>query len=859
MDIKKIDNFLWRVKERNMMVRYMRNCLICVLFLSLLSLGISGFLEHECSAETTTHYPFAQYYIGGSGEGNYSSIQAALDNASENSSIYIYKGIYKENIHINKKTFIYGEDKERTIIDGNNTGNVITITTDDVQLSNLTVRNCGTNANDSIIYINSSNTTIDHVIIQKNHIGIYFLHSQNNTIIHNSVSYTNTDGIGILLENTTNSTIKNNVISKQKKDGIQLRFFSKNNIIVNNTIKDNERYGVYSYSNSTQNEIYHNTFRQKGISHAYDECQNTWDYGYPIGGNIWDDYEGTDMFYGPDQQLNGSDMIGDHTYRISPGNLTNDTYPIMDRTPSIIIDDDFLDIIAGWNTIRFRSIQTAITNVEPYAMLNIMGGMYYERLIIDKPLTIKGIENENVIINGDGKDSVVFINASQVHVKGLQIINSGNTTHDAGIFINGNSSIIEDNTINDNNIGILVHSSKNHIENNHIRQNKNKGIHISKGTDNQLFDNWIYYNDLQGIFIKGSLSSKTLIDFNHIHNNNGNGICLLNTSNQIIMKNNITSNNGNGILLSNQSYFNIFYKNNITSNLNNGISLEQVDNNTNTNTIDHNRIDLQIENGIFLFQSKNCTIKHNEIIENKIGIKTMDAKNNKIYLNNITSNQLFGLQLEDSTGNRIFNNNIKNKQGSMTTNAYDDGQNFWNGSYCIGGNHWDESSGNDAFHGPNQQRTGKDGIYDANYSFLYNTDHYPYVSPNGWEHRLIIESVTCGTCGMFPNRDFIQGLFINIINYGQQKTKTDFSIMVNGYHFNKSLGTMVKTFVEHHTLTIGSEDQIFISILTDGDIWKTKYLHMGFAEITINLDIFQWKGCAFVFRSFFLLLREEYQ
>jgi len=36
-----------------------------------------------------------------------------------------------------------------------------------------------------------------------------------------------------------------------------------------------------------------------------------WDNGYPSGGYYWSDYNGTDSYSGPYQDLTGSDGIGD--------------------------------------------------------------------------------------------------------------------------------------------------------------------------------------------------------------------------------------------------------------------------------------------------------------------------------------------------------------------------------------------------------------------------------------------------------------------------------------------------------------------------------------------------------------------
>ena len=57
-------------------------------------------------------------YVGGSGPNNYTSIQDAIDNASDGDTIYVYSGIYYENVVINKRINLIGEDRNGTIIDG---------------------------------------------------------------------------------------------------------------------------------------------------------------------------------------------------------------------------------------------------------------------------------------------------------------------------------------------------------------------------------------------------------------------------------------------------------------------------------------------------------------------------------------------------------------------------------------------------------------------------------------------------------------------------------------------------------------------------------------------------------------------
>ena len=55
-------------------------------------------------------------YVGGSGPNNYSTIQAAIDNATHGDTIYVYQGIYHEHIIVDKQLTLVGQNKNQTII-----------------------------------------------------------------------------------------------------------------------------------------------------------------------------------------------------------------------------------------------------------------------------------------------------------------------------------------------------------------------------------------------------------------------------------------------------------------------------------------------------------------------------------------------------------------------------------------------------------------------------------------------------------------------------------------------------------------------------------------------------------------------
>jgi len=123
-----------------------------------------------------------------------------------------------------------------------------------------------------------------------------------------------------------NSSFHDNEIYNNR---IGIRLFNAfDNEIYNNIIRNNSEYGInIELMNAQRNKIYHNNLIDN-TQNADDLHNNTWHNGYPSGGNYWSDYNGNDMYHGPNQDLLGSDGISDTPYYIAGGSNV-DSYPLM--------------------------------------------------------------------------------------------------------------------------------------------------------------------------------------------------------------------------------------------------------------------------------------------------------------------------------------------------------------------------------------------------------------------------------------------------------------------------------------------------------------------------------------------------
>ena len=277
-------------------------------FINITSIGRPITIEQNKSTNGKT------LYVGGTGPGNYSEIQEAIDNAENGDTIFVFIGDYGANIVIDKSISLIGEKREETIIQDGSDG--IFVLADKVTVTNFTISNCGGFWDKAGILVRSNDNTICYNNIVDNGVlnGIYVEHASFNNVYNNLIE--NCQYNGLKVSYSTYNNISGNFISDNNGMGMILHDSSKNNFFCN-TISRSYWGGLNIYENSNENLLYHNNLIENDIQNGYDICGNTW-YNFEAG-NYWDDYEGED---------NNGDGIGDTPYTIV-GNTTQDNYPLM--------------------------------------------------------------------------------------------------------------------------------------------------------------------------------------------------------------------------------------------------------------------------------------------------------------------------------------------------------------------------------------------------------------------------------------------------------------------------------------------------------------------------------------------------
>jgi len=182
-------------------------------------------------------------YVGGSGPGNYSKIQDAINDSSSGDTIYVFRGTYHEAITVNVWNLtIIGEGRDVTIIDANWTDAAVVIKKSCVSLRGFTI----TGKNNGI-YVQGELTTItisDNNFTQ-NYRGVEFQYDWDNynNVIENNIFYSNHCGIYFVSDLWFN-TIRNNTFINNF-NGMEI---SGNNIrILNNTFLNCQGSGISLY------------------------------------------------------------------------------------------------------------------------------------------------------------------------------------------------------------------------------------------------------------------------------------------------------------------------------------------------------------------------------------------------------------------------------------------------------------------------------------------------------------------------------------------------------------------------------------------------------------------------------------
>jgi thermitase len=680
-----------------------------------------------------------------------------------------------------------------------------------------TLMNCNISDNRESIYIyDSTECTITLNDIDAHGGGIYIVSCTNCTITQNVLVTTSIDG-GIHITDSSSNTISLNTITGKKGEGVFTVglwvYYSQANLITSNNITGHW-IGV-QVGGSYGNLFFHNDFIDNLQYWSFFESVNTWDNGYPSGGNYWSDYAGQDYYSGPYQNETGCDGIGDTPRIIDASNV--DHYPLLVPypCPNNVPEHDLS--VARWQhpkrldpgqlgvfkatvfnngrnnetgiSVQFFINETMVDSATidlleacasktvSFSWRSTATGRYkatcYVVPVPDENLTKKNVASSNVIVRFPitlhVPDDCSTIRAA------LASAGEGDTLSvDAGYYVENCIDVLTDNiTLSANGCVVLEGSGAGYV--------------LNVLANFVIIDGFTILNsDVYGVKMNGH--GNTLTNCNISHNREN--IYIYGSSGCTVVLNYVDSHSG-GMYVDGCTNCTITQNVLVTTSFNGGMHITD----SSSNTISLNTIIGKAFEG-YLYT---------------MGLWIVNSQTNLVTRNNITGHS-DGLEVGGSYGNVFFHNDFIDN-----FRYYSDASvNTWDNGYPSGGNYWSDYIGReDYYRGPDQNKPGRDFVADTPYTIdPDNIDHYPLMNP-----------------------------YTNIEISGSDKQKT---IVAEGYNLNVSIritnyGFQSETFkvtvraneVEIHTQTVTVEPKTTITMLFT---WETQGLYMGTYNVTAVAD-----------------------
>jgi nitrous oxidase accessory protein len=202
-------------------------------------------------------------YVGGTGLGNYTTIQEALDTITVGGTVYVYPGTYHENLTITTPVHLIGENTNTTIIDGDNTQYVVTLDAGNSTLSGFTIIHSKMKFPYAGIYVISDHNTITNNILTENFYGMQLGYDARENLLENNTIFRN-GRCGVYFNHASYNRLIGNIVFDNPVNGFGLYEFSNNNSIMDNTFSNNSETGV-NVRESYNNQVFNNTFIQNHV------------------------------------------------------------------------------------------------------------------------------------------------------------------------------------------------------------------------------------------------------------------------------------------------------------------------------------------------------------------------------------------------------------------------------------------------------------------------------------------------------------------------------------------------------------------------------------------------------------------
>ncbi|MFW3146333.1 MAG: right-handed parallel beta-helix repeat-containing protein [Thermoplasmatota archaeon] len=586
----------------------------------------------------------------------YTTIQGAINAASTGDVIRVYDGTYEEKITVGKSISIIGNGSAKTKIKGDGSGNLVTVTTSNVKIgqisistgttsgsyaavyagtgiSNLKIENCNfsTSYYGLRIYASSSSHSsrvkVQNCSFYNNYYHLYTYYNDYNLIRNNS--FILGDYYSIYYYYSMNGIIENNSFYENDY-GLRI-YYSNYNWVGNNTItKTEDSYGLDLYY-ANYNRVWNNTVDR--TLNSYGVYYYNSDYNYFEWNKVLN--SGTDGIY-----LSGSDynQIKNNTVQGSDEDAlyhSSGTY------------NNFWDNSFKGSGYYLTSTTTTYWSTNTYINNEVNG----RKLYVWYQVSNRAVSNAGqVLLHTCTNINVTNQNLSNASIGVVMVYSSGcwirnNTMNDNynGIYVYGSSSaayynnIIRNNTIRrtDSYGMYLYYMDRMKVEKNIISHTSSYGIYHYYSDYNEITDNVI--SDTGSYSLYYYYSTNSLIDGNEIMRTSNYGIYSYYSTDTRIWNNEIHNTSSYGLY--------IYASSSATAAPTN----LRVQNNTFTDTTSYS---------IYISYGKNCLMRDNEIKKSRTsGIYLSNADLNDINNNTFRDCRDAGLMIASGADSNNIRDN----------------------------------------------------------------------------------------------------------------------------------------------------------------------------------------------------------
>jgi nitrous oxidase accessory protein len=296
--------------------------------------------------------------------------------------------------------------------------------------------------------------------------------------------------------------------------------------------------------------------------------------------------------------------------------------------------------LAGELTVQpGQSIAAAIARAAPGDVVRVERGHYQERLVIDKPLTLRGIGRPT--LSGGLAGDTIRVVAEDVAIEGLIVTDSGDSLleQNAGIYIQpgAHRAVVRNCDLAYNLFGLWIEKANDvRIENNLITgkrdyrsSQRGNGIQLYNTTGARIIGNHISFVR-DAIYV--DVSHHAIFRGNRLHHSRY-GTHYMNSYHNLLEDNDTWMNRGGLALMEVRNQ--VVRNNRAWANSDHGIMLRTIQ-----DALVENNVVAGNARGFFIYDAEYNTLRGNLVVDNIVGMHVWaGSKNNQVERNEFISNR----------------------------------------------------------------------------------------------------------------------------------------------------------------------------------------------------------------------------